>query len=960
MAERIVELKFVVAGKSEYAADIAAINKITESTDDKAAQASANIAKSFQDAGQKVKGSFQLDQIDKSLKGVEATAKKLEVEIVSVFENAGAEIKGTVVNLTEQKKALEASAAAAIKTGQALSKISPNVGKPSSFNVNSQLVPAAQTGKAVQEVKKLEAGFKSAKTELRELTNLLSSGQLSGEELQIAINRAGQLRDNISDTNQLVASVGRDTRGLDAVVQAAQGVAAGFSVAAGGIALFSDDAEQAAIVTQKVQGALALLTGVQELARLATDKNALAIGGLTIAQRANNISTIAATGVMRIFGVSANVTATSFKVLKGAIIATGIGALLVGLGVLISYLSEAGTKTDDFAGSITDAAQEARTAVEKLAEAQLNLQQVQGKITDVEAKKQARVAEFEKTMQDQKIKNLETIAELERLKAEETAVSFSNIIDGRAEVEERALRKMQARLAPINKEIKTKLAAEKAALEADLLAIETEAGKKSIQARVDLSKQLLNAQLAAERARIQLVLAVTKEGSELQKEATIALNEFELQATLKLLEQEKKERRKALKESGVATKADFDALNAEILQRGLLAKQQTDTESRKIDNDYRSQRLLDEREFQAKLRQIEVDRINAIQDLATASDEIIRRRKANNAINNTADGTKARLDAENAAIKSAADAEIKILDEKREKILSKETELTEQEAALEYNLGQQRIEISEDAERQISENTASFLGQQTSFYIDAFQNLSNSILEIQSNLLDRRIQSIQEASDFELKNSNLTAAQKLRLEKKTADEIAKIRAVQAKNEKTAAIFSIFLNTAKAVVESLATPPPFNIALAAIVAGLGAAQAAAVASRPDPKFAEGGEVKGPSHLKGGVKIEAEGGEYIINKKMYSANPKAAEALNKSRKAFEDFVFNTYIKPAMYAERMRSGVDSGRSVPTPAERKIELRTGKLEKEVSDSRRDARKNTDRIVDAVVSNNVDPRSRW
>ena len=42
-----------------------------------------------------------------------------------------------------------------------------------------------------------------------------------------------------------------------------------------------------------------------------------------------------------------------------------------------------------------------------------------------------------------------------------------------------------------------------------------------------------------------------------------------------------------------------------------------------------------------------------------------------------------------------------------------------------------------------------------------------------------------------------------------------------------------------------------------------------------KYPKGGDIKGPSHDNGGVIIEAEGGEYIINKK--SVNPKTEAVL-----------------------------------------------------------------------------------
>jgi len=56
----------------------------------------------------------------------------------------------------------------------------------------------------------------------------------------------------------------------------------------------------------------------------------------TAFQKINSAATVLATGIMTLFGKSVVVTSASFKILRGAIIATGIGALAVGVGLLIA------------------------------------------------------------------------------------------------------------------------------------------------------------------------------------------------------------------------------------------------------------------------------------------------------------------------------------------------------------------------------------------------------------------------------------------------------------------------------------------------------------------------------------------------------------------------------------------------------------------------------------------------
>ena len=90
-----------------------------------------------------------------------------------------------------------------------------------------------------------------------------------------------------------------------------------------------------------------------------------------------------------------------------------------------------------------------------------------------------------------------------------------------------------------------------------------------------------------------------------------------------------------------------------------------------------------------------------------------------------------------------------------------------------------------------------------------------------------------------------------------------------------------INTALGVTEALP-----NIVLAGIVGALGAIQVGIVTAQPLPpkpekaKFELGGEIIGNSHSRGGVIIEAEGGEYIVNKDAYSKYGSLIRALNES--------------------------------------------------------------------------------
>lgn len=118
-------------------------------------------------------------------------------------------------------------------------------------------------------------------------------------------------------------------------------------------------------------------------------------------------------------------------------------------------------------------------------------------------------------------------------------------------------------------------------------------------------------------------------------------------------------------------------------------------------------------------------------------------------------------------------------------------------------------------------------------------------------------------------------AQQEALKKKEDALDLKRKKQQQQQSKTQAIIS----SALAVANALATQPfvPVGIAMGALAAAMGAVQVAMIAKQ---KFAEGGSVEGPSHSRGGVQAELEGGEYVINKKAFSKNAELVELINSA--------------------------------------------------------------------------------
>lgn len=233
---------------------------------------------------------------------------------------------------------------------------------------------------AIEEVVKLRtetdgaASVKSLKQEIREVqSEAIQAARKFGEfspEATKAAKRVAQLKDEMGDFQQRVAALNPDR--FEAIASVAQGITGGITAATGAMALFGGESEEVNKLLVKVQGAIAFSQGVQQILNLRNAFGAVA-------------------------GVIKTQVITAFSTLKGALISTGIGALIVAAGILASKLSEMG-----------DEAAKAATEVKELIDIMEPLNKVEDTIID---KKIANLKGFENTekeifeLEQQRIKN---------------------------------------------------------------------------------------------------------------------------------------------------------------------------------------------------------------------------------------------------------------------------------------------------------------------------------------------------------------------------------------------------------------------------------------------------------------------------------------------------------------------------------------------------------------------------
>jgi hypothetical protein len=180
------------------------------------------------------------------------------------------------------------------------------------------------TDQAAKSVGSLKSQLREAQAEVASLADKF--GATSKEAIEAA-KRAAELKDRIGDAKALTEAFNPDAK-FKALTSSLAGVAGGFSAVQGAMALFGNESEDLQKTLVKVQSAMALSQGLQ-----------------AVGESIDSFKQLGA--VIKTQVVSA------FSTLRGAIIATGYGALVIGIGLLIANFDKVKeTLTNLFPGLI--------------------------------------------------------------------------------------------------------------------------------------------------------------------------------------------------------------------------------------------------------------------------------------------------------------------------------------------------------------------------------------------------------------------------------------------------------------------------------------------------------------------------------------------------------------------------------------------------------------------------------
>jgi hypothetical protein len=834
---------------------------------------------------------------------------------------------------------------------------------------------------------------KSLTGQLRGLKAELSNLEIAGQEGTAAFNdlliAAARLEDQIGDTRAKVKILASDTFKFDAAVGATQALASGFELAQGAAALFGSESEDLQKAIVKITAATAVANSVQQLSSLITEQSALKTAVLTGAQTAYNVVVGTSTGLLKGFRL--------------ALAGTGVGLLVVGLIALIENfdkIKDALSGTSDATRAFEAAQKSANAELAKtkgfLSDAALAQQDLNDKLAVSQGKLSAQQAQLNKIQRDATQANIKDTKALyfERVK-------LDAVIAGQAKTVE-DLEKKQAGFAA-NEQVKIR---QSTALKLEAAKAELDASSKTraaVQADIEAKR---NSNLNAAKIEIDIIKQDEKNDAQQKandkaKELRDAANAKALEATKKAAEDQKKAREDLDKQANDAFVASLDE-QSKILN-------ESNNKIIELEKTFAAARFKAGSEEEKKALEQQAIVIAEIRAKATADVAALEKTANEKLFKDKLDAAKAAegatLQQQLAALEEQQKIELSFAD----KLGLSELEIATRyataigkvktdiaAAAIETQINELKtLEIEEgsslerreqlirlDAQKRIDAakgdaSAIKLINAETEQAITATQkeetdkridlavqyadqvvNVFNALNELSKVNSENRIAEITATSEAELNAINASsdlerdkARQRVALEKRTQQGIANEKTKQARRDKALALFNIAVDTATSIIKTgaqLGYPAaiPFQVAAGII----GAIQLAVVAAKPLPKFAQGGLIGGKLHSQGGTMIEAEQGEYMVNRRQTARHRRELDAMNTSTEAFRRMIDERYVRPALMSysagRRGKEGVTVNAS----------LNSKSMEKELRGVRKDL-KNRNVIVNI---NQQDSRYTW
>ena len=216
---------------------------------------------------------------------------------------------------------------------------------------------SSKLDKIIDKFNRIDQSAAPIKKKLRDLKSIMAQMNLDGltgtDQFTLIAEKAGALSDAMGDASAAIKQYSNDTFKLQAGIEAFQGIAAAATVATGVMGLLGTENEKVEQAILKVQSALAIMNGVQQIANtlnkdsalmlriksIWTAANTTATGANTVATGANTAATIANTTAQKAWNMT--------KAIGKALFGDWTGLVLVGAAALGTYALATSNASDE-------------------------------------------------------------------------------------------------------------------------------------------------------------------------------------------------------------------------------------------------------------------------------------------------------------------------------------------------------------------------------------------------------------------------------------------------------------------------------------------------------------------------------------------------------------------------------------------------------------------------------------
>ena len=750
-----------------------------------------------------------------------------------------------------------------------------------------------------------------------ELQRMEDAGQFGTKAFMDLSIAAGKLENQIGDTQARIRVLSSDTIGLDTAMGAADGLSGAFYVATSAAEVFGNDLEALQEAFYRVQAAMSVVSGVQQIANTINKDSVVSVVAQTAAAKlreraetrvaAATAASTAATGTQTIvtklatkaqIGLNTAIAASPLGWLIGiiAIAAAAVAGLVFGVYKLWEAFSDRGQAMKQF----REASKELENIQRENAVGQATRAQQQQELL----RKQSDAQEEELRKAEARNASEIEMAQLSLRHAKEkhdAIVRYNNDELARNQKEINKLAEMvdakQRQVASYRDgSRKQKKAMEELteveqqyadALQktADLETEKQDAWEAEQQAAEALKQARKQMRLDAEQANIDLMregaakeIAQIKFNYKEQLKAVQGNSKEEIALRKALLEKQAKEiaevqRKYALQAQETAileqknlltAMSQYSGTEADYADQIALTKKIAEAEA-KARTDALDKQVLGEKEYTAQVESIRLELANTLRDIdeqevqrlnenakreteillteaearanALSGKEDVEHQKAvwNEYYNARKEQIAQNTAFEIEAINRSTDTE-EVKEQKKTQILAEA--LAEREA-LEREAADKTKEI-DDEYIQLLQEKMQAIADTFSAVADFMQQASDLAFEAISSNIQAQMDALDEMYTTDAQEAKENANKKYISEKELAAKKAALEQKQAKYNKAQALINAAINTAQAIVATLAQmgATPWGIASSVIAGTMGAAQMAIIASKPLAQYAKG--------------------------------------------------------------------------------------------------------------------------